>query len=95
MRSIRKNVGIHKVNSFTLHKPRKDMCVLITFLNSKQEELQHDFEEHVLRKDETFNSATKESAGRGKCVLIESDLEAVCYTPTNAKALFYKSRLAV
>lgn len=91
-------------NEFNLsfHTPRKDMCdTCYVFEHSKPEEketLQKDYDEHILRKTEarTMKNEAKERAEREECILIEFDLEAVCYTPaTNAKALFYKSRLAV
>lgn len=88
--------------NISFHKPRKDICdTCYVFNHSTVEEKEisnESYQKHMDRKSvaRKMKNDAKIKAVAGECTLIEFDLEAVCYTPaTNAKALFYKRRLAV
>lgn len=91
-------------NDFYLkfHTPRKDMCdKCFRFQNSCEEEkneLRDEYEQHLKRKVSAreFHDKFKEDAIAKNIHFIEFDLEAIRYCPSsNAKAIFYKRRLAV
>jgi hypothetical protein len=88
--------------NLSFHVPKNDMCdTCYKFSHLSDAEkisAKVDHDAHLRRKEmarEKKNNVKAEAA-ENKCHLAEFDLQAVCYCPkTNAKALFYKRRLAV
>lgn len=92
-------------NDFNLsfQVPRNDICdtcFKYSHMNDEEKLLQKEEQDaHMLRKDsarQKKNSIKVQQALDNEYHLAEFDLQAVCYCPkTNAKALFYRRKLAV
>ena len=84
------------------HHPKKDTCGLReTYISSddkKKEELQQDFDKHILEKERVrlIKATAKEKASSTtKYVAAVFDLQSVIYLPQSQRSeLFYKRRLA-